>query len=521
MRSVSVTPKPPMTTRLVTDVYRVGSFNWREMVSLPGGGYLGLRKDSNSQQSLIYKVNLPTSSISIFAGKSDANRKNGNGRVETTALGKCLNFYRNRDSIYIGGHRVIYVCSLVPCHGTYFLNTLTFCHNGGDKDGSIIDDTVSYRYISQITGYGQTIYMNDNDMIRVLKEDGSVVTLKKMTKTVSFIVALSNGYVCVCSGDRNRGSSISLVSDSGDNYFHIAGNDTRGAMDGDASLSTFTCVTGMLADAANCVYLTDVLEEGGTAIRIIDTEKHFTTTLQICPEIVKGRLLCFTEEGHLMIAEQDEHEDNEGKIYIVKTACSIPGNLKTQDSDITSKNDLVKQGQFENTLAGKMFHDVTFEFDDGPLYAHKFKLMEYEYFAAMFANPLLSAGIGTNAQNKYETSREAFQEVLRYIYTGSLTLDRDIVFDIIALANFLMIEPVKEECVRFFMSDITGDVEALVQCYISVMRFDKFSCIRELLHKEVCKNFREIELNDALIDMLGNNNLLAGVIKGLTKRARV
>jgi hypothetical protein len=53
------------------------------------------------------------------------------------------------------------------------------------------------------------------------------------------------------------------------------------------------------------------------------------------------------------------------------------------------------------------------------------------------------------------------------------------------------------------------------------MRFDKFSCIRELLHKEVCKNFREIEVNDALIDMLGNNNLLAGVIKGLTKRARV
>ena len=514
----SVTPK---MSSLAIVHHRLGTVSsWAHMVSLGErkGVYLAIKNsETSNDHSVIYEVNPGGSPLlRQWAGKADASRRVGNGRVDMTALGFCVSMFRQGDSVYIAGPRIIYVCRLTPEHGMVFLNTLTFSNSGGEKDGSISDDSVSYRDIRQISGHGKTIYINDNNAIRLLK-DGEVSTLRKIPE-VTNIVALSNEHVTVCS----QSILVAIVSDRGGEIVNIAGHLTaKGTIDGDASTSRFTKITGMVADATNCVFLTDVTEEG-TAIRKIDTEKQLTTTLQICPEIINGRLVCFTMDGDLMIAEQDGHADNKGKLYVVKTACLIPESLKfASDVPSTSQKDLHDQSKFDETLDGRAYHDITFEFEDGNLYAHKFKLMDYEYFRGMFANPAMTSDIGKDAENKYETSRDVFLELLSFVYTGKMELDTDNVFEILALANSLMINPIKDECQRFIMNGISGDVETLVDCYVSVMKVEKYSCVRELLHSEVCKNYREIEGNDVLVDLLGVENLLAAVVKDSNKRKRV
>ena len=133
----------------------------------------------------------------------------------------------------------------------------------------------------------------------------------------------------------------------------------------------------------------------------------------------------------------------------------------------------------------------------------------------------MTLDIGKNAENKYDTTYDFFLELLSYIYTEKMELDINNVFEIMALANSLMIDPVKDECKKFMLDNLSGDVDTLVDFYINVMENDKFEFIREVLHSEVCKNYRDIESNESLIVLLGNENLLARIVTDCVKRKRV
>jgi speckle-type POZ protein len=131
------------------------------------------------------------------------------------------------------------------------------------------------------------------------------------------------------------------------------------------------------------------------------------------------------------------------------------------------------------------FNDVNFNIDGRPFPAHKSILAaRSEVFAAMFQHPMREQS--TNQIKIEDIQPEVFQELLRFIYTGrvSIATMETMAVGLFIAADKYMLIGLKNKCENYLLHDMSPD-----NC-IELLLNSNLMNSSENLKKEAAKTFR-------------------------------
>jgi len=432
-------------------------------------------------------------------------------------------------SIVVGdrGSHLLRMITVTPS-GMKFVNTIAGDGTRGHRDGEASQ--------AQFTSILSTIYNPVDDSMwindgytRVRKyKDGVVSTvagdgtqgyrdgpaLQAQFRNIHGLGVLGDGSIIV--GDFTCVRKISLdgvVSTIAGRYGQV------GIVDGEGGDARFRNIWGLLVDANDIIYLSDVTSETGvfsTAVRKLTKSGSSYVTSTLVPttaEIMAGYLSSFTMEGDLIMRESAVAAmECHGKVHVVKTGCPLPPHLQKlyhkepHPSDILLENMVKEKGDlFDN--AASNYPDITFVVDGRSIPAHRGVLAAgSEYFRLQFISPL-QAGDSSTTEVK-ETTYEALRTVLKYIYTKShrdvLTFDN--VLDVYELSDKYLLSDLQKQCEWYMQS--SSNLESTVKWYIACMGRAGCEEVKVMLEGNLVKNAVTLtERHPDLIDELDREGI--------------
>ncbi len=178
------------------------------------------------------------------------------------------------------------------------------------------------------------------------------------------------------------------------------------------------------------------------------------------------------------------------------------------------------------------FCDVTFVVDGHKFVAHKMIMAAVnDYFAAMFNSGFKEVDMEEIPIKGIPS--QAFEKIIRYIYSGILTVDNASVVSMYEAADLLQYTVIQNDCIRFILKHIS------VETCIGYLLFAEKYSLTEVKSKSegfifsefdkvvACKNFSEIPCQ-MLIDILSSQKLacqeavvLNGICKWLTQHSAI
>ena len=93
---------------------------------------------------------------------------------------------------------------------------------------------------------------------------------------------------------------------------------------------------------------------------------------------------------------------------------------------------------------------------------------------------------------------KSLQLLIQYIYTGQICIDNDNVFDILAAANHLELDEVKEFCFEFLESCVTPD--NCITILIIAKQYKNFT-LRDKVYEHISDNYQTITKTPAFLNL--------------------
>ena len=162
--------------------------------------------------------------------------------------------------------------------------------------------------------------------------------------------------------------------------------------------------------------------------------------------------------------------------------------------------------------ASTLNFDVTFVIGETSIHAHSCILMNRcDYFKAMF-NAGMKEQIGGRVTIE-ETTPEAFQAILLYLYTGNPdVVSEEVVLDLLRLADQYLVGDLYRYCVNFMERHLCKS-NAVEWFLFSDSRPNSRDGLRELCKKYLVENYKAIkeELPET-IDVITNIDLMREIL---------
>ena len=112
-----------------------------------------------------------------------------------------------------------------------------------------------------------------------------------------------------------------------------------------------------------------------------------------------------------------------------------------------------------------IFADVQLKVGRTLFPAHRMVLAAYsDYFYAMFSNGMKETNQEVIELRDENMSSETFKQIIDYIYSGYLRINKENVFQVLAAADHLQVTSVLQECCDFLKREV-------LQCNLDVRRY--------------------------------------------------
>ena len=115
-----------------------------------------------------------------------------------------------------------------------------------------------------------------------------------------------------------------------------------------------------------------------------------------------------------------------------------------------------------------IFTDVQLKVDNVLFPAHRMVLAAYsDYFYVMFTNGMKETNQEVIEVRDESMSSETFKQIIDYIYSGHLRINRENVFQVLAAADHLQVTSVLQECSDFLKRELLQDkLDVPWYCYL-------------------------------------------------------
>ncbi len=509
---------------LAVRTIQYGDKYWKSILQLPGGTWLGTRKDSLQ----IWEIDPSkegNAAVKVFAGHEEEDYllaiKDG---ISTVASfnNPCYMCLMKDGSVIVGdGHLLRLITVTSPCIKS--VTTIAGDGTEGHRDGTASQAQFGFILNVIYNPVDDSILMNDN-CTRVRKyKDGMVTTiagdgtsgyrdgpaLQAQFTTFHSLGIQSDGSIIVGQVSCIRKISVDGIVST------IAGHhDQHGLVDGEGINARFSNISRVLVDASDSVYITDrqknVGGECSSCVRKltkVDSSYVTSTVVAINSGILAGYLCSFSKDGDLIIHEVAyPSAASLPSIHIVKISCSLPPYLhKLFHKELSPELEAIykeKSDLFDN--ADDNMADITFTVDGRTIPAHRGVLMAgSEYFRNLFKSPM-QAGDSSNTEVK-ETTYEALRVVLKFIYTKDHRdiLTADNVLDVYELTERYSLTKLQDHCMWYLQS--SSNMEATVGWYIACAKNPALTGAAPMLKSKLIKNFVVLgERHPDLVTLLGD-----------------
>ena len=156
------------------------------------------------------------------------------------------------------------------------------------------------------------------------------------------------------------------------------------------------------------------------------------------------------------------------------------------------RNEGYLQEYAEQSRKAEQFNDVYIKAGNNSFPAHRLVLACYSrFFERLFQTPMKEQYEGT--VNLDELDGEAVRLLIEYMYVGSITINQDNVFNLLATANFLQMDEVCQFCFDFL--EVIISVENWLTILSTLRLFEKDSVLKRL-HQFFSENFDNIATSE-------------------------
>jgi hypothetical protein len=156
--------------------------------------------------------------------------------------------------------------------------------------------------------------------------------------------------------------------------------------------------------------------------------------------------------------------------------------------------------------------DITFLVEEQKVYGHKALLgLRSEYFKTLFSSGMRDSSASEIfiPNVKYET----FLEVLRYVYTGQVTVTSETAIGLLEASNFYKVEGLKAQCE--YVLHLNIDLDSVCNLLEIADRFDARK-LRQVCLEHLLDHYEVVTTSQAFQEM--ERELLVYVMKEACKR---
>ena len=142
-----------------------------------------------------------------------------------------------------------------------------------------------------------------------------------------------------------------------------------------------------------------------------------------------------------------------------------------------------------------IFTDVQLRVDRTLFPAHRMVLAAYsDYFYAMFTNGIKETNQEVIEVRDESMSSETFKQIIDYIYSGYLRINRENVFQVLAAADHLQVTSVLQECSDFLKRELLQDkLDVRWCCYLcEIAETYDLRELREAAESKMALNYQDI-----------------------------
>jgi len=296
-----------------------------------------------------------------------------------------------------------------------------------------------------------------------------------------------------------------LVSDSGNQRIRkispggkvttVAGNGSRGCVDGPGTSASFSRPSGLVVDGDGNIIVADFINH---RIRMIYLDGNVTTIAGSgsSPGFANGEGAAATFSNPF-----DVEVDGDGNILVVDIVNSCIRKIAAQltppyPSKLPPRLASTRTNDMAEMLEDPTFADVVFQVEETMISAHKAVLVSRcAYFKAMLTSGFMEGQIcriggvisaGATSIAIGETTVSTFKALLRYIYTDVLEFDDKDVLNVMAKAKEMQLERVYSHTVWYCHQNVCVGNAVLWLIEADELKLDH---LRELTLRFLVKNF--------------------------------